>query len=139
MFTDRRSCHRRGLSWRFAASSLLLLLVAPGAWAQPVTASGPCPPPQTFPLPPGILCFRTDINTLSVWDGGAWKQILTVNGTLVLPVQLQHASQPFANLDPAAPNGTELYCADCLQASSPCSGGSTGTIAIRVNGAWKCL
>jgi hypothetical protein len=43
----------------------------------------------------------------------------------------------FASL-PAATNGTMLYCSDCTVASSPCTGSSTGAMAFRVAGAWRC-
>lgn len=39
---------------------------------------------------------------------------------------------------PAAGNGTILYCSDCTVATSPCTAGSTGAMAFRVNGAWRC-
>lgn len=36
-------------------------------------------------------------------------------------------------------NGSYVFCTDCAPASSPCTGTSTGTMAIRMNGAWKCF
>jgi len=38
----------------------------------------------------------------------------------------------------ASKNGTIIYCSDCLHGSNPCSGGSTGAMAKRLNGAWVC-
>jgi hypothetical protein len=35
-------------------------------------------------------------------------------------------------------NGTIVYCSDCTTASA-CTGGGTGALASRQNGAWKCL
>lgn len=43
----------------------------------------------------------------------------------------------FANLGTPA-NGTIAYCSDCLKGSNPCSGASTGAIAQRLNGVWRC-
>ena len=43
----------------------------------------------------------------------------------------------FAGLTALA-NGTILGCADCLSPSNPCSGASTGALAVRQNGAWVC-
>jgi hypothetical protein len=36
-------------------------------------------------------------------------------------------------------NGSLTFCSDCLAASNPCTGASTGTFAYRMNGAWKCF
>lgn len=44
--------------------------------------------------------------------------------------------QVFANLGAAA-NGTMIYCGDCTKAT-PCAGGGTGALAVRLNGAWDC-
>ncbi len=47
----------------------------------------------------------------------------------------------FASL-PAAVNGTLTYCSNCAPASAidqTCTGASTGSLAFRVNGAWKCI
>lgn len=47
----------------------------------------------------------------------------------------------FASL-PATTNGTILYCSDCAPTTafvnSTCVGSGTGSLAIRLNGAWKC-
>lgn len=51
---------------------------------------------------------------------------------------VQSGSVTFANLPATFPNGGFLYCSNCLLASSPCSGASTGAMALRVNGAWRC-
>jgi hypothetical protein len=49
-------------------------------------------------------------------------------------------NRTFANLGtPAGGNGSVVYCTDCLKASNPCTGASTGTFAYRVNGAWACF
>lgn len=42
----------------------------------------------------------------------------------------------FANLSPAAANGSQVYVTDGLRGSAPLAGGGTGTWAHRVNGAW---
>jgi|SRR5712691_9471387 len=47
----------------------------------------------------------------------------------------------FASL-PAAVDGTLTYCNNCAPASAvdqTCAGASTGSLAFRVNGAWKCI
>ena len=51
---------------------------------------------------------------------------------------LQTGSVTFANLPATFPNGAALYCSNCTLASSPCTGASTGAMALRVNGAWRC-
>ncbi len=43
----------------------------------------------------------------------------------------------FANLG-SYDNGTTAYCSDCTYNSNPCTGGSTGAIAKRISGAWRC-
>lgn len=50
----------------------------------------------------------------------------------------QAGSVLFANLPATMPNGAIIYCSNCLAASSPCTGASTGAMALRVNGAWRC-
>jgi len=54
------------------------------------------------------------------------------------PIATMMTSVVFANLPATYPNGGVVYCSNCLLASSPCSGASTGAMALRVNGAWRC-
>jgi hypothetical protein len=35
-------------------------------------------------------------------------------------------------------NGTVIYCDTCAVATAPCTGASTGALAIRVNATWRC-
>ena len=51
---------------------------------------------------------------------------------------VQTGSVTFANLPATFPNGAALYCSNCTVASAPCTGASTGAMALRVNGAWRC-
>jgi hypothetical protein len=45
----------------------------------------------------------------------------------------------FANLQTTnVSNGTIIYCDTCTVASAPCTGASTGALAIRVNATWRC-
>lgn len=45
----------------------------------------------------------------------------------------------FANLVTTnATNGHIVYCDTCAVATAPCTGASTGALAIRVNGTWRC-
>lgn len=78
-----------------------------------------------------------------------WQLINAAQGKVVLqadnvadtravaPQGIQLGSFTQATL-PAAPNGTLVYCSDCTVNSAPCSGGSTGAVAKRVNGSWRC-
>lgn len=50
---------------------------------------------------------------------------------------IKQAGIAFASLGTPA-DGTQTYCTNCLYASNPCSGASTGAIAKRINGAWRC-
>lgn len=50
---------------------------------------------------------------------------------------LQQVGVAFAGLGTPA-NGTLIYCTDCAPASNPCTGASTGALAVRQNGAWAC-
>ena len=45
---------------------------------------------------------------------------------------------PFANLPTSSANGTVIGCTNCTTASNPCTGASTGAVAVRQNGAWVC-
>lgn len=60
------------------------------------------------------------------------------NGSIV-PVTnpIGFTSSTFANL-PTAANGTLYGCSDCTSPSNPCTGASTGALAVRQNGAWVC-
>lgn len=48
-------------------------------------------------------------------------------------------SVAFATLSGSATNGQLVYCNNCAKASNPCTGSSTGTIAMRLNGSWICF
>lgn len=54
------------------------------------------------------------------------------------PAAIMTGGTLFANLPATYPNGALVYCSNCLLASSPCTGASTGALALRVNGAWRC-
>jgi hypothetical protein len=45
----------------------------------------------------------------------------------------------FANLPAAAANGSQFFVSNGTPGSSPCTGGGTGSMATRQNGAWKCF
>jgi len=60
----------------------------------------------------------------------------TGNGFLVISTGF--LSSTFANLPSTAPNGAVYGCSDCTTASNPCTGSSTGALAVRQNGAWVC-
>lgn len=86
--------------------------------------------------------------TLTVTDGAAGSQgrFLVYDNTPTIKVQLDaNASgglgflSPYvwANL-PAVGNGSFLICSDCTVATNPCTNGGTGTIALRIGGAWVC-
>jgi hypothetical protein len=91
-----------------------------------------------------------DSVTMSMDAGDYWRydrvrdqHIWAINSTPLLRLstagggaQLQLTGVNFANLGPA-PNGTLLYCPDCV-IGNDCAGGGTGAIAKRLNGAWKC-
>lgn len=66
------------------------------------------------------------INAVTVGGQAQGIQIYRGNNT----------QQIFANLG-AATNGTMTYCGDCTKAT-PCAGGGTGALAVRLNGAWDC-
>lgn len=44
-----------------------------------------------------------------------------------------------ASLPATARAGSQIFVTDGAPASSPCTGGSTGSMAFRQNGAWKCF
>lgn len=57
-------------------------------------------------------------------------------GTDLFAQGAQMGSFTFATL-PASPNGTLVYCADCV-IINPCAGAGTGSIARREGGGWDC-
>lgn len=66
---------------------------------------------------------------------------LQVGGTSQFSVRkdgaIKQSGIVFASLGTPT-NGTQTYCPDCTYGSNPCSGGSSGAIAKRINGAWRC-
>lgn len=56
------------------------------------------------------------------------------------PVTLRDLTTGFtvANLPSGITNGSQVFTTDGAPASSPCTGSSTGSIAFRQNGAWRC-
>lgn len=46
---------------------------------------------------------------------------------------------PVASLPSTIGNGSQIFATDGAPASSPCTGTSTGSMAFRQNGAWKCF
>lgn len=53
-------------------------------------------------------------------------------GQIVVPV-----STLFASL-PSATNGTIVYCSDCTEATTPCTGSGSGSFALRQGSQWVC-
>src|SRR5882724_1751418 len=58
------------------------------------------------------------------------------DGVLPGPISPPFLFSQLASYTP--PDGTEIFCSDCLLGSAPCSGGSTGATATRISGAWVC-
>lgn len=104
-----------------------------------VTGPGTSP---TTGLPSTVLApiFGVEIPLATVVCGASTCATITdVRPTSQFPSGVQQAgSVTFANLPATMPNGAMLYCSNCLLASSPCTGASTGAMALRVNGAWRC-
>ena len=107
------------------------------------TSSAGNPPPPTSLLfaQPGIEVpvALVTCNATACGNGG--------NGTITdqRPVaNFPGAGTPlnttaFANLPTTnVTNGTLIFCTDCAVASAPCTGASTGALAIRVNATWRC-
>lgn len=44
----------------------------------------------------------------------------------------------FANLGTVSTSTTVIFVSDATLGSSPCTGGGTGSLAVRINGAWNC-
>jgi hypothetical protein len=107
----------------------------------PVTAPGTPSPDQ--PGVPATLLYPypgVEVGLATVVCGASTCATITdVRAAGLFPSGVQQAgSVTFANLPATMPNGALLYCSNCLLASSPCSGASTGAMALRVNGAWRC-
>lgn len=66
--------------------------------------------------------------------GGVVSAVLDLGKTIARPP----VSRAFTALG-VAPEGTTVFCPNCTTASSPCSGGGTGALAVRQGAAWKCL
>lgn len=64
---------------------------------------------------------------------GTSKWYLREKDGFVVPAGVAFASLPATPI-----NGMQGFCTDCLKGSNPCSGSSTGAIAVRLNGVWRC-
>jgi hypothetical protein len=83
----------------------------------------------------GVLGPLTD----GGFDLGATATLRPNNGFFknVVTAAAGFASSTFANL-PAAANGVIYGCSDCTAGSNPCTGASTGALAVRQNAVWVC-
>lgn len=107
----------------------------------PVTGPG-TPSPDQPGVPSTILApiYGVEVSLATVVCGATTCATITDQrpvSQFASGVQ-QAGSVTFANLPATMPNGALLYCSNCLLASSPCTGASTGALALRVNGAWRC-
>jgi len=66
------------------------------------------------------------------WTFATVKDSLATRGRFSLGVKA------FASLG-TPDNGSVYYCPDCTAASNPATGGGSGAVVIRQNGAWKAL
>lgn len=95
-------------------------------------------------VPPGVptsLVFAAngEVPLATVVCGASTCATITDNRPLAaFPVATMMTSVLFANLPATYPNGGVVYCSTCAVATSPCTGASTGAMALRVNGAWRC-
>jgi hypothetical protein len=86
---------------------------------------------KQIPVPSGITLPDLTTNTV-IWDGKSFT------------IAQKNPIDPnlFANLGSPA-NGTMIFCKDCAPtvafSNSTCISGGTGALAIRLNGAWKCV
>ncbi len=71
-----------------------------------------------------------DENVTTVLAGSASQATVQTTKVLLLPLALAALGTPA--------NGTIAYCSDCAPQSNPCTGTSTGALAVRLNGAWDC-
>jgi len=95
-----------------------------------------------LPLTAGNTTGTQIPGALSGFFIAGWNpQFPAANGNLAED-QTGLGSVAFASLSAAplstAANGTIVGCNNCLPASNPCSGASTGALAVRQNGAWVC-
>lgn len=85
----------------------------------------------------GII-FRANCNPCT----GAYNTIigssLTYSNLSSTSFVRDNQGMTFANLPTVSANGSEIFVTDGLRGSNPCSGGSTGALATRINGAWTC-
>ena len=103
--------------------------------------TGPGSAGTISPGTPTSLLFAAngEVALATVVCGASTCGTITDNRPLAaFPVATMMTTVTFANLPATYPNGGVVYCSNCLLASSPCSGASTGAMALRVNGAWRC-
>lgn len=80
-------------------------------------------------------------NKFSGTNSGTMFLVNSLTGLLALKDNIfgtTGSGMTFATL-PTAINGSSAFVSDAAPASSPCTGGSTGSTAFRQNGAWKCF
>jgi hypothetical protein len=103
--------------------------------------TGPGTPSPNQPGVPATLITPVsgEIGLATVVCGASTCATITdVRPVAAFPIASMLTTVTFANLPATYPNAGLVYCSNCTLASSPCTGASTGALAIRVNGAWRC-
>jgi hypothetical protein len=93
------------------------------------------PPPvpgftEIYGNPSNSQTINQPVNGIAGWTGASTSFSLT-NGMSLGPV-------PFSELSLLTGFATMVIVSDAMPGSNPCTGGSTGALAVYVNGAWNC-
>lgn len=70
-------------------------------------------------------------SSTSVWDDADGNLATIDSNGLTLK------SKPLVKFPKLSPNGTLIYCSDCI-IKNPCKSGGTGALAKKINGVWVC-
>jgi hypothetical protein len=86
----------------------------------------------------GEIPLATVVCNATACGNGGNGSITDARTVAAFPVATMMTSVLFANLPATYPNGGVVYCSNCTVSTAPCTGASTGAMALRVNGAWHC-
>lgn len=93
------------------------------------------PPPvpgftEIYGNPTNSQTINQPVNGIGGWSGASTYFAVT-NGMILGPV-------PFSELSSLTGFTTIVIVSNAMPGSNPCTGGSTGALAVYVNGAWNC-
>lgn len=91
-----------------------------------------------------ILIGENRYNNLNIWVNNSSTTMRVHSALEAWTIAGSTAGAFNAFCGSGCRNGSQVYCSDCTKpadgaATATCTGGGTGSMAFRLNGAWKCI